>query len=118
VFMPTFWPLPTNCFSAYERARLGALPEASRARAFYRCWTRHEAYLKATGSGPDSTLQEFDVLLAPEQLPALLRVKWSEPEPARWHMQDLDLPVGYIGTLVMERRLGLAAKPHTIVREV
>jgi hypothetical protein len=77
-----------NCFPAYERATPGALPHASRARAFYRCWTRKEAYLKAIGSGLDSTLQ------------------------------DLDLPVVCIKTLVMERRLGMPAKPHTIAREI
>ncbi|HEV7628545.1 MAG TPA: 4'-phosphopantetheinyl transferase superfamily protein [Streptomyces sp.] len=34
-----------------EQVELGALPEAERAAAFARCWTRKEAYLKGTGTG-------------------------------------------------------------------
>ncbi|GAA2504699.1 4'-phosphopantetheinyl transferase superfamily protein [Actinocorallia cavernae] len=34
-----------------ERAELAALPPGGRERAFVRCWTRKEAYLKGTGAG-------------------------------------------------------------------
>jgi 4'-phosphopantetheinyl transferase len=38
-------------FSPDERAAFERLPEAERARFFFRTWVRKEAYLKATGAG-------------------------------------------------------------------
>lgn len=38
-------------FSPQETAMLDALPLAEQSRAFFECWTRREAYLKATGDG-------------------------------------------------------------------
>jgi 4'-phosphopantetheinyl transferase len=38
-------------FSASEQRMLRSLAPAERRRAFFGCWTRHEAYVKATGAG-------------------------------------------------------------------
>ncbi|MEX2015115.1 MAG: 4'-phosphopantetheinyl transferase superfamily protein, partial [Candidatus Hydrogenedentales bacterium] len=38
-------------FAPEEAAELQRLPDAERLTAFYRCWTRKEAYLKAGGDG-------------------------------------------------------------------
>jgi 4'-phosphopantetheinyl transferase len=53
-------------FSPAERAAILALPVERLVPAFYDCWTRKEAHLKATGDGLGVPLNSFDVLLIPE----------------------------------------------------
>ncbi|MCC5858720.1 MAG: 4'-phosphopantetheinyl transferase superfamily protein [Ectothiorhodospiraceae bacterium] len=48
-------------FSQRELEALTRVPEASRLRAFYRCWTRKEALVKAMGGGLSLPLQQFSV---------------------------------------------------------
>jgi 4'-phosphopantetheinyl transferase len=59
-------------FSPSERSALAALPAAQREEAFFLCWTRKEAYLKALGAGITYPLDRFSVSLIPGQPAALL----------------------------------------------
>jgi 4'-phosphopantetheinyl transferase len=43
--------IPEHFFSPQEVAKLRALPVLLQEKAFFRCWTRKEAYLKAKGGG-------------------------------------------------------------------
>jgi 4'-phosphopantetheinyl transferase len=90
-------------FSRYERATLASLPRSAKTVAFYRCWTRKEAYVKAIGSGIAGPLDDFDVAFAPDAPAALLRVGWQPSEPGRWRIEALDVPHGYIGAITVAR---------------
>ncbi len=90
-------------FSPSERAAFLGLPEAERFAAFYRGWTRKEAYLKAVGTGLATELDSFDVPLAPGEPPALLRIGDDPVEPGRWLMCDIEPGPGYAGSLVVAR---------------
>ena len=61
-------------FASEEQGALRALDGEDRLRAFYRCWTRKEAYLKATGAGLSIPLDSFAVSIGGEKFPPLLRV--------------------------------------------
>ena len=52
-------------FSHAEVAEFGQLPPESRAQAFFLCWTRKEAYVKARGAGLQVSLASFSVSLTP-----------------------------------------------------
>jgi 4'-phosphopantetheinyl transferase len=52
---------PEDALSPRERAVLSALAGSERQDAFYRCWTRKEALLKAHGGGLGVPLDSFDV---------------------------------------------------------
>ncbi len=93
-------------FSPAEVAALEALPVEARMAAFYRCWTRKEAFVKAMGDGLGFPLDAFDVSLAADT-PALLRlVGRPAQDVARWqmiHLAEADLTPGVIGAVAVER---------------
>lgn len=89
-------------FSAYEVARLRALPAAQQTRAFFNCWTRKEAYIKARGEGLSWPLSQFDVSLAPEEPVAILCTRGDPQEAARWSLQELRPAADYAAALVAQ----------------
>lgn len=91
-------------FSPREGAELGRLPPAERPQAFFRCWTRKEAFIKATGDGLSRPLDAFDVTLAPREAARLLRVEGKPEEAARWWMEGLEPAEGFAGALAVEGR--------------
>jgi len=88
-------------FSRAEVEVFNALPPAERVAAFFRCWTRKEAYIKAIGKGFSQALDAFDVTFAPGIAPALLRAE--EDDASRWWMSDVEVGEGYAGALIVER---------------
>jgi len=95
--------LAERFFAPGEREALRAVPDAGLAEAFYTCWTRKEAYLKARGEGLHFPLGAFEVSVSPEA-PALLRVEGEPEEAGRWSVRDVPVPEGYAGAVVVEGR--------------
>jgi 4'-phosphopantetheinyl transferase len=89
-------------FSAHERAILWNLPASLKHQAFYNCWTRKEAYIKATGEGLSQPLDEFAVSLAPGEPAQLLSVVGKPDEGSRWTFEALQPPPGYAAALAVE----------------
>jgi 4'-phosphopantetheinyl transferase len=86
-------------FSPREFAAYRKVSAEERLRAFFECWTRKEAFLKARGSGLAFPLDQFDVSLGPGKPAALLHVANEPDAPARWIMANLDLGANHIGAL-------------------
>lgn len=74
-------------FSAGEFAALDRLEGPARELAFYRCWTRKEAYIKALGEGLSMPLDSFDVSL--DEGGRLLRCRDGSEDPGRWSLLDI-----------------------------
>jgi 4'-phosphopantetheinyl transferase len=89
-------------FSAREQSELRALPEPERLAAFFRVWTRKEAYIKAIGTGLATPLDGFAVSLAPGEPPRLLDVAGRPEEAARWAMLDFRPGSDYLGAAAVE----------------
>jgi len=87
--------LAEHFFSPREVAALRALPEALQVTAFFACWTRKEAYIKARGEGLSLPLDQFAVSLVPGEPTALLYTAWDPQEAARWALHDLAPAPGY-----------------------
>jgi 4'-phosphopantetheinyl transferase len=91
-------------FSTGEQSQLSTLPEADKAAAFFRCWTRKEAYIKATGDGLSLPLSQFDVSLAPGGKNALLATRPDESEAGRWLLHEVPAGPGYVAALCVRGR--------------
>jgi 4'-phosphopantetheinyl transferase len=89
-------------FSPREVAELRALPSAEQSAAFFRCWTRKEAFVKARGEGLSLPLDRFDVSLRPGAPPALLSTLDDPREADRWSILALPAPPGYVASAVVE----------------
>lgn len=89
-------------FSPTEQAALLSLPPTEKHEAFYRCWTRKEAYIKARGMGLSLPLDLFDVSLLPGEPAALLHSREDPQEAQRWSMRELAPAPDYAGALMVE----------------
>jgi len=86
-------------FSASEREKLAALPESEKVDAFFRCWTRKEAYIKAIGEGLSLPLSQFDVSLEALETNALLATRPDSSEAGQWSIRDVSGGAGYSAAL-------------------
>ena len=87
-------------FAAQEVAALQATAAELQEAAFFECWTRKEAYLKARGDGISLPLDSFVVALGEEA--ALLRCEGDPGEVARWSLRGMDPGPGYAAALCAE----------------
>jgi 4'-phosphopantetheinyl transferase len=105
-----FRPIARRFFAPREVATLEALPPWERRRAFFACWTRKEAVVKAHGSGLSLPLDTFEVSLAPDAPPAVLWTGWNPAEAPRWSLRELEPAAGYLAALAV-RADGLWRRP-------
>jgi 4'-phosphopantetheinyl transferase len=88
-------------FSPFEFGVLCGLPEDDQVNGFFRCWTRKEAYIKATGRVMSQPLDGFDVTLESEAGAALLRNDDGSHE--RWLIVNIPVGPSYAGALAVEK---------------
>lgn len=89
-------------FSDSEFRKLEALDDAARELAFYRCWTRKEAYIKALGEGLSMALDSFDVSV--DEQPQFLACHDGREDPAHWSMLDVTPGPEFVGALALRAR--------------
>jgi 4'-phosphopantetheinyl transferase len=99
--LPDLEDIARSCFAEGEIAALWALPEAQRLHAFFACWTRKEAFIKAIGDGLSFPLDRFDVSLVPGAPARLLRVEGDPGEASRWTLAALHPAPGYAAALAV-----------------
>jgi 4'-phosphopantetheinyl transferase len=89
-------------FSAPEVEVYDAVDEALRDAAFFTCWTRKEAYIKALGEGLSMPLDCFDVTLRPGEPARLLATRGNPAEAERWTLREMDPGPGWMGAVAVE----------------
>lgn len=86
-------------FSEPERSALRRVAPEAKSEAFFNCWTRKEAYIKATGDGLSMALDRFDVTLLPGEPARMLAADGDPAAAGRWSMVHLEPAPGYVGAL-------------------
>lgn len=91
-------------FSRSEYAVLQGLIPGARDLAFFQCWTRKEAYVKALGDGLHAPLDRFDVTLRPGEAARLLSLEGSAAAAGAWSLHHLAPAAGYVGATAIRAR--------------
>ncbi len=94
--------LAERFFSLRERAGLRALPDHLCVPGFFACWTRKEAFLKATGDGLSFPLADFSVTTHPDLNPVLEEIRGNTEARKQWSLADLSVADGYRATVAVE----------------
>ena len=86
-------------FSPREQEELFTLQDSHlQTTAFYRCWVRKEACLKACGRGFSLPGNSFDVPVSVEKLPMQTLTNCNQ---SFWFVQDIDVPENYCAAVAV-----------------
>ena len=97
--MPDIEDIAKRFFSTEETAELMSLSAAQREQGFFLCWTRKEAYIKATGEGLSAPLDGFRVTLRPGETARIVHFGHDIDAARAWSLHNLDPAPGYAGAL-------------------
>ncbi len=101
-FVPEADQIAAKFFSPHEAAVLNAIPAEQKMEAFFHCWTRKEAYLKATGEGIADALPRIEVSLTPAQPARLLKINGDALDASLWQLSGLAPAPGFVGALAIQ----------------
>ena len=99
---PAFMELADRFFSEAESADLRALQNEARPAAFYRAWTRKEAYLKAWGTGLSFASNRFTVDYLSDGGGHLRAPEMPGDDPSQWHFKDVELGPDFLGAICFD----------------
>ena len=94
--------LAKRYFSDAELRILDSYPQDTRLKAFFTCWTRKEAFVKALGAGIVYGLKEFDVSIDPDEVCAALTIH-GQDAAARWLIKNVPVPGTHVAALALDR---------------
>jgi 4'-phosphopantetheinyl transferase len=92
-----------TAFSAHECEVLAALPVDARRAAFFRLWTRKEAYIKARGEGFGYPTRSFSVSHRADD-DALIGDDRDAHARLRWRVRGQDAPPGFAAAVAAAGR--------------
>ena len=87
--IPEYMDLARANFSPDEVRELQQVEPALQPAAFFACWTRKEAYVKALGAGLSAPLHGFDVSVDPRQPARIRRIGESASAAGEWSLLGL-----------------------------
>lgn len=88
-------------FAPGEVKRLLALPTPTQEVAFFRCWTRKEAFIKALGTGLSMPLDSFEVAFAGNEPPRLRHIGGDEMAGASWALRAVEVGSGAVAAVAV-----------------
>jgi 4'-phosphopantetheinyl transferase len=104
--IPEIEKIAERFFSERENAVIRVLPKSKKKEAFFNCWTRKEAFIKATGDGLSWPLDRFDVSLVPGEPARLQRIEGDSRAASQWYIEDLKPAPGFAAACAVKGRIG------------
>ena len=98
--------LAERYFAEAEVRALENRPQGDGLKAFYVCWTRKEAFVKALGAGVSYGLEQFDVSVGPEEDYADLTIRSQDEDAAGWLIKNLPVPDSHAAAVAVDRPAG------------
>jgi 4'-phosphopantetheinyl transferase len=98
--IPDIPGLAERILSEEDFREFQALPEREKQLAFFRVWTRKEAYLKARGEGIATGLRDISVSFSPEPTSRLTDPR--EVSASAWRVHTMPVPVDYAGAVACD----------------
>lgn len=93
--------LAARFFAQTESEQLQSLPAFQRTTAFFNCWTRKEAYIKALGEGLSHPLDRFAVTLGPGEPARFVHINDDPVETALWSLYAFAPAADYVAALAV-----------------
>jgi 4'-phosphopantetheinyl transferase len=100
--LPEMERIAAGLLSPQEKLIWRALPQTEKLRAFFKCWTCKQAYLKASGEGTGLPPGRLAVDLFPAEAARLLSLDGDPSAAARWSLRELTPAPGYVAALAVE----------------
>jgi 4'-phosphopantetheinyl transferase len=94
--------LAERFFCLEEAAEIISLPVVRREQAFFSCWTRKEAYIKAIGTGLSTPLNAFRVRVQPDAPAHFLHIQNETAAAEEWTLHDLQLAPNYAAAVTYQ----------------
>ncbi len=98
----TLAALVDKCFAEEEKNDWLKLPKSEQTLAFYRFWTRKEAFVKATGRGIGLGLKQC--VVNPQDPTRFLSIPEDYGQTDEWLIQDFDVSDSICGAMVTKTR--------------
>ncbi|MFT5999070.1 MAG: 4'-phosphopantetheinyl transferase [Neolewinella sp.] len=92
--------LVTRFFSPTEAAAVLAFPPDDQPAAFFRTWTRKEAFIKAHGGGLSLPLDQFSVTVDLGDSVKIRHIDWAPETVADWSLASFMVREGLPGAMV------------------
>ncbi len=100
--LPDALEIAKRFFSDEEFNEFLKVSEDEIREAFFNCWTRKEAFIKAVGEGLSYPLKDFTVTLIPGVNPEIKWIKDKVDEVIEWNLVNIESDQDYISSLAVK----------------
>jgi 4'-phosphopantetheinyl transferase len=98
-----FMKLARRFFSKKESESLGNYPNEDIPSAFFSCWSRKEAFVKAIGDGISFGLSEFSISISPDQKEIKLTTHYDPIAARSWSINNISTGDEYMAAICSNR---------------
>jgi 4'-phosphopantetheinyl transferase len=98
--------LAKRFFCEAEYLKLVQAPPEEKRNAFFNCWTRKEAFIKAVGEGLSYPLNDFEVTMLSNEPVQINHIQENLDIPKQWILGSMNLDEYTIATAVKRQNSG------------